>query len=173
MYKYINKMYLYIERERERRKLLLFYLSGFRGLARSEAKGKKLTKGKFLFLTKQKQDHKTKLDAKLIFFCLFLLCFFLGGFVLPFLSLCTRSSRVLSTPPRALQCEQVWSMREFGGFLSFPGLKKKVCNLFIAAPDGLGFVLFWFDLIFFSFFFLFFLFSHSPDSSFRREFIFV
>jgi hypothetical protein len=37
----------------------------------------------------------------------------------------------------------------------------------------LGFVLFWFDLIFFSFFFLFFLFSHSPDSSFRREFIFV
>jgi hypothetical protein len=37
-------------------------------------------------------------------------------------------------------------MREFGGFLSFPGVEK-VCNLFIAAPDGLGFVLFGFVLI--------------------------
>jgi hypothetical protein len=41
-------------------------------------------------------------------------------------------------------------MREFGGFLSFSGVKK-VCNLFIAAPDDLGFVLIFFQ--FFSWFF--------------------
>jgi hypothetical protein len=128
MYKYINKMYLYIERERERRKLLLFYLSGFRGLARSEAKGKKLTKGKFLFLTKQKQDHKTKLDAKLIFFCLFLLCFFLGGFVLFFVLLLAFSFALHSqqqstfysptsfTVRASVKHAGIWGIFELSGF---------------------------------------------------------
>jgi hypothetical protein len=65
-------------------------------------------------------------------------------------------------------------MREFGGFLSFPGVKK-VCNLFIAVPDGLGlgFVLFCFD--FFQFFLLFFVFPlpRLELLSFRREFSFA